>query len=223
MATDGYGPMERQGQPPTAPLDLAGRLTEREAACVRLAHEKRIELLKARLREASPIRLENPLSEPARIQWRDTTRGRVFQVLMSPVVAILTIVLVLLAPFMYLADHRSRWIERRKMRAEIARRRNGAGLLLEIENNTVEALWHGCEVAEMGLSQETEIDLLGQWIEMLYDRETRESLELESRITRIQAERAAAAKKRSKDILVSYMPVLSVIVRELSAELPPYA
>ena len=41
------------------------------------------------------------------MQWRDTTRGRVFQVLMSPVVAILTIVLVLLAPFAYLDDHRT--------------------------------------------------------------------------------------------------------------------
>jgi hypothetical protein len=142
---------------------------------------------------------------------------------MSPVVAILTIVLVLLAPFKYLADHRSRWIERRKMRAEIARRWNGADPLLEIENKNVETLWHGCDIPEIGLSQEAEIELLGQWIETLYDRETRASLELESRITRIQAERAAAAKKRSKDILVTYMPVMSVIVRELSAELPPYA
>jgi hypothetical protein len=142
---------------------------------------------------------------------------------MLPVLAILTIVLVLLAPFAYLDNHRTRWIERRQMRAEIARLRNDAEPLPEIENKTVETLWHACGIPEMGLSRETELALLGQWIEMLYDRETRESLELESRITRIQAERAAAAKKRSKDILVTYMPVMSVIVRDLSAELPPYA
>jgi hypothetical protein len=215
--------MERQGQPPTAPQDLAGRLTEREAACVRLAHEKRIDLLEANLREASPIRFENPLTETARIQWRDTTRGRVFQVLMSPVVAIITIVLVLLAPLSYLDDHRSRWKERRQMRAEIARLRNGDGPLPGTEYRTVEALWHACDIPEMGLSHEAELELLGQWVEMLYDRETRESLDLVGRVVRIQAERAAAAKKRSKDILVTYMPVMSVIVRDLSAELPPYA
>lgn len=214
--------MERQGLLLTARNDAQGRLSGREAACVRLAHEKRVELLEAKLREASPIRFENPLTEPARIQWRHSTRGRIFQVLMSPVVAILTIVLVLLAPFTYLSDHRTRWIERRQMRAEIARLRNDAEPLPEIENKTVETLWHACGIPEMGLTQEAEIQLLEQWVEVLYDRETRESLDLAGRIARIQAERAAAAQRRRKDILVTLMPVMSVVVRELSAELPRY-
>lgn len=215
--------MERQRQHLTEQQGEAGRLSAREIVCVRLAREKRIELLEARLREPSPIRFENPLTEPARIQWRDTTRGRVRQILMSPVIAILTIVLVLLAPFTYLADHRARWIERRQMRAEIARLLSDDGPLPETEYKTVEALWHACDIPEMGLSHEAELELLGQWVEMLYDRETRESLDLAGRVARIHADRAASAKRRSKDILVTYMPVMSVVVRELSAELPPYA
>ena len=75
----------------------------------------------------------------------------------------------------------------------------------------------------MEFSPNTELELLGQWVEMLYDRETRASLELASRVARIQAERAAAAKRRRRDIFVTYTPVMSVIVRELSAELAPYA
>ena len=36
-------------------------------------------------------------------------------------------------------------------------------------------------------------------------------------------QRVAAAQRRLKDILVTLKPVMSVVVRELSAELPPYA
>lgn len=215
--------MERQGQLLTARECEAGRHPQREVACVRLACEKRIDLLEAKLREASLIRFENPLTEPARIQWRDTTRGRALQVLLLPLVAILTIVLLLLASISYLDDHWSRWRERRQMRAEIARLRNDAEPLPEIENKTVETLWHACGIPEMGLTQEAEIQLLEQWVEVLYDRETRESLDLAGRIARIQAERAAAAQRRPREFFVTYMPVMSVVVRELSAELPPYA
>lgn len=154
--------MEGRGQPLAVRGDEPGRLSAREAACVRLAHGRRIELLEARLREPSPIRFENPLTEPARIQWRDTTRGRVLQILMLPVVAILTVVLVLLAPLSYVADYRSRWKERRQMRAEISRLRSGGEPVPEIEYKTVETLWHACGVRDMELSHEAELELLGQ-------------------------------------------------------------
>ena len=96
------------------------------------------------------------------------------------------------------------------MRAEIARLRNGADPLPEIECKTVETLWHACDVPEMGLSQETELELLGQWVEMLYDRETRASLELASRVDADPGGACGGGTASTEDIRVTSMPVMSV-------------
>lgn len=182
----------------------------------------RVELLEAMLRAQSERRRESAFAGFQGMKWRETLGGRLVQVLALPLTAVLMAVLGVLEAVQHFAENRDLRNTQRHIQGEIDRLRAGDLQVPEIRPKTIEALWYAYDVRAAGLSHEQELQLLAQWIDRLYGPTRRQGIDLEGRVLAMQAERAALARQRRSDMLVTLVPITSAIVRDISRVLPAY-
>jgi hypothetical protein len=218
-------------------LETAGApmqsLSDKERRCVKQAREKHVQALQRQVEDLAtrpdPL-FAGPLAGFDGLQRQDTTRGRVIQMLLMPLSILVIGVLALGTPFAYLGhllnrrkSREARQIEMGALRAKIAAMRNDLSLPGPIEPKTIGGLWSACAIGGMSLSDQEALQLLNEWVETLYGRATRDTLQLENRAAAIHRDRAETyARAAMNGIFVTHMSILAVLLREIEQELPPY-
>jgi len=207
------------------PVKTRDSLYDKKEQCIRIALEYRA--LAALRVEAE----EHRVNPDQQLQWRDcfperwasTTRNRVLQVLLFPlVVPLLLIAMVTLVPVF-------RFFRRRKIRKVV---RDAGGALLETrirrlaqdsQHATLQDFWqeHGLPKRTEGVEFKYREECLERWISVLYGREALVALGIGERVTNRCTEHAhVSARFSAAGGSISFLDPLDSITREVSQTLP---
>ncbi|MDQ5985088.1 MAG: hypothetical protein CSYNP_00792 [Syntrophus sp. SKADARSKE-3] len=203
-------------------------VSEKERACIRKARQTRVSAAQARLNDIAENGI--PYESPFRIikdkmAWEDNIGGIIKQIILLPVMIVIFSFILVIAPFSYTIYLRDVRKEKLKLKDEINRWSAEPHSFKVPDIKQLATLWsvHGIEPYKY--SFETQLFLLGQWLDILYGKKVSETLNLDDRIAEIQNQQSMssldALKKLNKQD-VPIVPPIAMLIRRLSDELPPY-
>jgi hypothetical protein len=144
------------------------------------------------------------------------------QVVLMPIALMLILILALLAPFDYGAHLRKLARKRARLKDEI-RRLNVRSVPLEASERTLRTLWSHCEL-DRAPHVSTNLDLLCQWIDVLYGSGSSVELKIREREREIGRRMSEANRPYNEDVqgAIHYYfgPPIDALIEELSEELP---
>lgn len=168
---------------------------------------------------------DNPLSGLRRIEWRRSTIGKLKQVLLLPVAVVLVGLLGLAVPFLYLGHLWSVTSEKRELRRRASRRGSRAKIAAP-EIKTIAALWAVYGLQGVEYEEHDQIEVLLQWLRILYGKDFAESIDLDERLESIKYRHRQANRPYVEGVPGAahyrFVPAIEVLVNELSQELPYY-
>jgi hypothetical protein len=170
-------------------------------------------------------RFEFPLEGVFHITWEASLAGKVKQVLILPIAFILILFLVLLTPLMYI-DYT---LKKKRRKAHLTKTMQPTqDNKLDVEfpgKKTIYALWAANRPSSGKLKAFHRLDLLYEWVDILYGEGTARRLKLRRRGTKIvqrQVEANAAYYEEENAPHFFFKQPAEILAEQLSQELPFY-
>ena len=187
-----------------------------------LAHQRLAELRKNRLP------LEHPLTGfMTQVEWEKDPKKRMIQLLLMPLEIILIVfVWLLTVPIAYIYNIGSTYIEKNDLKKEIKLYDLNFESTKKPIIKTVESLWelHGLDDE---YDMDECIDLLDNWIKILYGAETARNINVSQKVNIISAKRIELNRSYYENPSVGphfhFVPLLRSVIASISNELGVYA
>lgn len=160
------------------------------------------------------------------MKWEENVGGKIKQIVLLPVMLVMYSFLLIMTPFIYAVHWRNVHKEKSKLRDEINRWSSEPRSFKVPDSKQLASLWavHGLE--SYGYAFEIQVDLLREWLDILYGNDISDALHLRDRISEIETQQADTRiqfnKKNRQIPHVTLTPPIPTLIRRLSDELPPY-
>jgi len=194
-----------------------------EQQCIEFALLYKQQLLEDELREVSHWSdVEWPNLSDAWPEWKRTVKGKVLQVILLPLVVLFLSLEAVVTILLNFYEHRQRKKElKRELKSLLARSKPFS----PPKARTLKALWTGYGLHER-FGIDSQIYLMGRWIEILFGKETLQAFDLKGRSDEINARRLGANKAYYRRGPAAphfhFIPVVDALAQELSKDLPSY-
>lgn len=199
---------------------------ENEQKCIRRAQEVRLQLLNAELQNFIVWRYEipNALHEfRTEVEWRPDFWGKVMQASLLPLVFMFKWLVFMASPILYVVDICEKYKNRKILKNKIQDIENNMDSVFDApEEKTLDHLWRYYGLDEKN-GEESNFQLLGEWVELLYGNETRKRVDFEQLKAEIH-KRQAEANNRSEPDAPHYhfIDIAWAVAKKISSMLPPY-
>lgn len=204
-------------------------VSDKERCCIEITHQARLVAAKARLAELKKngVPFENPISDlSGGITWNESLVGKLKQITLLPLMLVYVLVSFIMTPIAYVLHLWQSYNKKQKLRREIKALETESLSGQVPEEKTLESLWelHGLDECESSLDER--MNLLSDWVDTLYSEDVSKNLRLKSKVEVIVARRFKInlpyyqGKEGAAHFLLT--PPVDSLLRQLSAELPPY-
>jgi hypothetical protein len=211
---------------PSRPDDPAFDSTVNQ--CIRTARSMTLQIAEKDLAELSMngtswSSWQSPMSGIVLIDRHANARAILKQIVLMPIALSMMLILILLAPFDYVAHLRTLARKRATLRDEIRRLRTSPLQTDEPSVRTLRDLWFYCGINTARVSK---LDLLCQWVDVLYGSGRSVELKIRERVQEIGRRMSEANRHYNEGqegkIHYQFVPPIDSLIRELSEQLPPF-
>jgi len=193
--------------------------SHKEAQCIEAVTQLRIKAAN-RAADKNKIVIEKPASRSSDvIQWKKTPANRVKQILALPAVLIRFLSILLLRPI-------TAGLHRHKIYQ--LQQQHKAALASAYTSNTLDSLWHSHGLNEANYSETVCLDLLTQWVDILYGKKASEAVDIKEMAAKHNTLRATANMPHYTAEIPEDFPrfyfgsTINAVVRRLSEQLGEY-
>lgn len=202
------------------------KTSAREAACFERLQVLRRAALRNAIEDLDAGRshgFEFPLAGFQGLERPLGSAGWLRQILLLPFALLVVALMLLITPISYLAHLRHRRGARRALETQLRALDVWRVELPPTMPKTLRDLWFAWQVEHCDLVADDELQLIGDWVEILYGTSTKQALQILERVDTIRNRCAAAYNAAAaKGVLISFIPVGRALVDEISDALPPY-